>query len=102
MNGNEFGERLRHLINDRTSGGYAAFADDIGIGLGYGNAMMEEPFTVSNPSARLLMRMSARLSVSVGYLLGESPQVDPIITESKASWLPMAERFSEHKWSAGG
>ena len=87
MNGNEFGERLRHLINDRTSGGYAAFADDIGIGLGYGNAMMEEPFTVSNPSARLLMRMSARLSVSVGYLLGESPQVDPIITESKASWL---------------
>ena len=85
-NGNEFGERLRHLINDRTSGGYAAFAEDIGVGLSYVNAMMEEPFTVSNPSARILKRMSVRLQVGVGYLLGEAPQIDTLITESKASW----------------
>ena len=86
MNGNEFGKRLRLLIDDRI-GDYRMFADDIGVGLGYVKAMMEELFTVSNPSARILMRMSARLNVSVGYLLGESPQVDPVITESKASWL---------------
>ena len=85
INGNEFGERLRHLINDR-SGDYKAFADDIGISLDYVNAMMEEPFVVSNPSARLLKRMSLRLGASVSYLLGEIPQVDSVITESLASW----------------
>ena len=85
-NGNEFGERLRHLINDRTRGDYAAFAEDIGISLGYVNAMMEEPFTVSNPSTLILKRMSVRLQVGVGYLLGETPHVDTVITESKESW----------------
>ena len=57
---------------------------------------------MSNPNARLLRRMSVRLQVSVGYLLGEAPQVDTVMTESKASWDSMAERFYEHKWSAGG
>ena len=85
-NGNEFGERLRHLINDRIGGDYKEFADDMGVDLGYVNAMMAEPFVVSNPSARLLRRMSVRLKVGVGYLLGEAPRVDPVITESKASW----------------
>lgn len=84
-NGNKFGERLRHLINDRIVD-YIGFADDIGVGVSYVNAMMKEPFTVSNPSARLLRRMSVRLQVSVGYLLGEAPQVDTVMTESKASW----------------
>ena len=42
---------------------------------------------MSNPSARLLKRMSVKLRVSVGHLLGEAPQVDPIITESRASWV---------------
>lgn len=85
-NGNEFGERLRHLINDRIGGDYKEFADDMGVDLGYVNTMMAEPFVVSNPSGRLLRRMSVRLKVGVGYLLGEAPQVDPFITESKASW----------------
>ena len=85
MNGNNFGERLRHLINDRL-GDYATFADDIGISLGYVNTMMEEPFIVSNPSVLLLRRMSARLGVSVGHLLGETRQLDPVIVESTASW----------------
>ena len=85
MNGNEFGKRLRRLINDRSQD-YTTFADDIGVGLDYVNAMMEEPFTVSNPSARLLKRMSVCLGVSVGHLLGEASQVNPVITESTVSW----------------
>ena len=90
-NGNKFGERLRQLINERIAD-YTAFADDIGVSVGYLNAMMDEPFTVSNPSARILQRMSARLQVRVGYLLEEAPKVDPVITESRASW---------HQWLKG-
>lgn len=86
-NGNDFGARLRHLLHDRISGDYDAFAKDIGVSLGYIHAMMNEPFTVSNPSARILKRMSVCLEVSVGHLLGEAHLVDPVITESKASWL---------------
>ena len=86
-NGNDFGKRLRNLLHDRTSGDYEEFAKDIGVSLDYIHAMMAEPFTVSNPSVRILKRMSVRLQVSVGHLLGEAPQVDPVITESKASWL---------------
>ena len=91
-NGNEFGKRLRDLINDRIGGDYTEFADDIGVSVGYVNAMMDEPFAVSNPSARLLRRMSIRFDARVGYLLGETRQVDPVITESKASW---------HQWLKG-
>ena len=86
MNGNEFGKRLRDLINDRIGGDCAEFADDIGVSVSYVNAMMDEPFAVSNPSTRLLRRMSVRFDVHVGYLLGETPQVDPVMTESKGSW----------------
>lgn len=86
LNGNDFGERLRFLVNDRI-GDNETFADDIGISLTYLDAMMKEPLIVSNPSAGLLKRMSAKLRVSVGYLLGEAPQVDPIITESRISWV---------------
>ena len=86
LNGNDFGERLRLLINDRI-GDNETFADDIGISLGYLDAMLKEPLIVSNPSARLLKRMSVKLRVSVGHLLGEAPQVDPIITESRVSWV---------------
>ena len=85
-NGNEFGERLRHLINDRMEETTKSLPTTVGVDLGYVNTMMAEPFVVSNPSGRLLRRMSVRLKVGVGYLLGEAPQVDPVITESKASW----------------
>src|ERR1700722_2145532 len=49
--------------------------------------MMSEPLIVSNPSAQLLLRMASRLGVSVGYLLGESPDIDNVMSESKANWL---------------
>lgn len=85
LNGNDFGPRLRKLLDDRT-GDYQTFADDLGINLLYLQSLMDEPFTVSNPSARLLKRMSALLGVSVGYLLGETIETDPVLTESRATW----------------
>ena len=53
VNGNDFGKRLRALLDDR-SGDYQGFAADLGVNLLYVESLMNEPFTVSNPSARLL------------------------------------------------
>jgi hypothetical protein len=47
---------------------------------------MEEPFAVTNPSARLLRRMAILLCVNVGHLLGESIETDPVLTASNATW----------------
>jgi transcriptional regulator with XRE-family HTH domain len=85
LNGKRFGERLRGLISDR-SGDYQRFADELGIALHYVNALMDEPIAVSNPSALLLKRMASLLRVSVGHLIGESEEDDPIWIESNASW----------------
>lgn len=85
MNGNDFGQRLRGLLDDR-SGDYKGFAADLGINLLYLESLMNEPFTVSNPSARLLKRMSVLLSVSVGYLLGEAFETDSVLRESLGTW----------------
>jgi len=82
---NGFGERLRHLISDR-SGGYESFADELGVALHYLHALMDEPLSVSNPSAILLKRMAALLDVSIGHLIGEAEESDPIWIESNASW----------------
>src|SRR6266446_6077816 len=92
MNGNGFGKRLRALLNDRCRGDYAAFAEDLGVNLGYVQSLMDEPLVVSNPSARLLQRMSRLLSVRIGYLLGETTESDPVIMQSRASW---------HAWIEG-
>lgn len=70
MNGNDFGDRLRKLMDGR-SGDYIGVASDLGINLLYLESLMTEPFAVSNPSARLLRRMGLLLNVSVGYLLGK-------------------------------
>ena len=85
MNGNEFGERLRKLIDDR-SGDYIGFAANLGVNRLYLDSLMAEPFAVSNPSARLLKRISALLNVSVGYLLGETFETDPALRESLGTW----------------
>jgi transcriptional regulator with XRE-family HTH domain len=85
LNGKGFGQRLRRLISDR-SGDYEKFANELGIAVHYLNALMDEPIAVSNPSARLLKRMGSLLSVSVGHLMGEDKNEDPIWLESHASW----------------
>lgn len=85
VNGNDFGPRLRKLVDKRALDN-RAFAEELGVSLDYVQAMMEEPISVSNPSARLLKRMSTRLGESVGFLLGEKPQDDPIYRESKENW----------------
>jgi transcriptional regulator with XRE-family HTH domain len=85
MNGNTFGVRLRKLLDER-SGNYTELAADLGISLTYLHALLDEQFAVSNPSARLLKRMAARLGTSVAYLIGESEEADPIWVESRASW----------------
>lgn len=85
INGNDFGKRLRGLLDDR-SGDYQGFAADLGINLLYLESLMNEPFTVSNPSARLLKRMSSLLNVSVGYLLAEAFETDPVLQESLGTW----------------
>jgi len=73
-------------IDDRGAGDYIGLAEDLGINLLYLQSLMEEPFAVSNPSACLLKRISLLLDVSVGYLLGESVDTDPIVTESLCNW----------------
>ena len=85
MNGEGFGKRLRKLIEER-SGDYCQLAEELGISLAYLHAMMDEQFAVSNPSARLLKRISARLGTTVGFLIGESEEADPIWVESNDSW----------------
>jgi transcriptional regulator with XRE-family HTH domain len=85
LNGSGFGERLRKLIDAR-SGDYERFANDIGVGLPYVHALMDEHPSVSNPSLRLLKKMAAILGEGVAYLIGESEEADPIWTQTKASW----------------
>ncbi|MGA8086272.1 MAG: helix-turn-helix transcriptional regulator [Terracidiphilus sp.] len=85
VNGNDFGPRLRKLVDERALDN-RAFAEELGVGLDYVHAMMDEPISVSNPSARLLKRMSTRLGESVGFLLGEKQQDDAIYRESKENW----------------
>jgi transcriptional regulator with XRE-family HTH domain len=85
QNGSGFGERLRRLISDR-SGGYQSFADDLGVALHYLLALMDENLSVSNPSAILLKRMSSLLGISVGHLVGEAEDSDPVWIESNSSW----------------
>jgi len=89
-----FGMRLKRLILDRCGGDYPQCADDLGIGLDYLHRMMDEPFSVANPSARLLARISKRLSTTVGYLLAESEVADPIYVASNASWRQWADQSS--------
>lgn len=85
LNGKGFGPRLRQLISDRY-GDYQKFADEIGVALHYVHALMDESIAVSNPSIRLLQRMGSILRVSVGHLIGEGEEDDPIWVESNASW----------------
>jgi hypothetical protein len=90
MNGNDFGGRLRKLLDDRT-GDYLGFAADLGVNLLYLESLMTEPFAVSNPSARLLRRMGLLLKVSVGYLLGETFDTDPVLQGSLGTWNSWVE-----------
>jgi len=90
INGNEFGKRLRNLVDAR-AGDHLHFAEDIGISHSYLIAMMEEEVIVSNPSLRLLKRMAKVLNVPVGHLIGESKEVDPIWVLSHASWKEWIE-----------
>ena len=85
INGNGFGKRLRTLIDER-SGDHQQTAEKLGVNMSYLTTLMDEPFTVSNPSAKLLRRMSVLLQVSVGYLLGETAESDAVWVESMASW----------------
>jgi transcriptional regulator with XRE-family HTH domain len=80
-----FGDRLRKLLDDRV-GDYTSFANELGISLSYLHSLMDEPFAMTNPSARILQRMSYRLGVSISYLLGEDPELDPVYAESVANW----------------
>jgi transcriptional regulator with XRE-family HTH domain len=91
MNGDSFGKRLRRLIDDRCNADYIQFAADIGVSLLYLHKMMDEPFLVSNPSARLLKRMAHRLGERVAFLLGEAEENDPIWIASNASWRSWIE-----------
>jgi transcriptional regulator with XRE-family HTH domain len=85
MNRDNFGSRLKRLVDERARDN-RAFAEELGVSLDYVQAMMVEPISVSNPSARLLKRMSIRLGESVGFLLGEKQQDDATYRESKESW----------------
>jgi len=93
LNKDAFGSRLRKLVNDRC-GDYVQFASDLGISLAYLHNLMEEPFSVSNPSARLLDRMAVRLGERVAYLLGESEESDPVWIESNSSWRTWIDKTS--------
>lgn len=83
--GYQFGERLRSLLADRASD-EGRFAQELGVGLSYLQALLNESIAVTNPSACLLVRMSKLLDVSVGYLLGETAASDPIYIESVVNW----------------
>jgi transcriptional regulator with XRE-family HTH domain len=90
LNGHDFGERLRKLVNERGSD-YAKFADDVGVNLSYLHALMQEPFNMSNPSIKLLKRIAALLGESVGYLVGESERADAVWLSSQASFKEWVE-----------
>jgi hypothetical protein len=86
LNTTTFGARLKVLIDDRCGTDYRQLADELGISLTYLLTLMNEPFAVSNPSGRLLIRIASRLGERVAYLLGESDEMDPVWTESNAAW----------------
>ena len=65
---------------------YRTFAEELGVSLDYVLAMMVEPVAISNPSARLLERMSILLGESVGFLLGEKDKDDALYRESKENF----------------
>jgi transcriptional regulator with XRE-family HTH domain len=81
-----FGDRLRRLINDRCLTDFTQCAYDLGINLDYLHTLMNEPLSVSNPSAKLLARIARLLSTEVGYLVGEAEEADPVWVASMASW----------------
>ena len=49
MNGNDFGPRLKKLVDERARDN-KTFAEELGVSLDYLQAMMVEPIAVSNPS----------------------------------------------------
>ncbi len=81
-----FGDRLRLLIDDRCLTDYAQCAYDLGISHDYLLTLMNEPLSVSNPSAKLLARIARLLSTQIGYLMGEAEEADPVWVASMASW----------------
>ena len=85
MNGHDFGPRLKKLVDERVRDS-RAFAEELGVSLEYVQALMVEPLAVTNPSARLLERMSILLGESVGFLLGEKEKDDAIYRESKENF----------------
>jgi transcriptional regulator with XRE-family HTH domain len=85
LNGHEFGERLRRLMEKRITN-HSEFAAKLGVAPQYLDVLKHESFVVSNPSARLLKRLSALLGISVGYLLGESREADPVWINSHSTW----------------
>jgi len=85
INGHGFSERLCVLLEKRVTN-RAEFAAKLGVAQQYLDLLTHESFIVSNPSALLLRRLSVLLGVSVGYLLGESKEADPVWIESQASW----------------
>jgi len=95
MNGIDFGPRLKKLVDERVRD-YKAFAEELGVSLDYVLAMMVEPIAVSNPSARLLERMSILLGESVGFLLGEKEKDDAIYRESKENFYAWVRESEEN------
>lgn len=85
LNGHEFGDRLRHLLEKRVTN-HSDFAAKLGVARHYLDVLAHESFVVSNPSARVLKRLGVLLGVSVGYLLGESKDADPVWIQSQACW----------------
>jgi transcriptional regulator with XRE-family HTH domain len=85
VNGHGFGDRLDHLLEKRVAD-RGDFAAKLGVAQQYLDVMTHESFLVSNPSARLLKRLGVLLGVSVGYLLGDSKEADPVWIDSQASW----------------
>ena len=102
MNGNNFGPRLKKLVDERALDN-KSFAEELGVSLDYVQAMMVEPISISNPSARLLERMSILLGESVGFLLGEKQQDDAIYRESKETynaWVRESEETVDARTAA--
>lgn len=85
MNFDGFGPRLKRLIDERI-GDYQQFAHELGVNVAYLQTLMEQPFSVSNPSGRLLTRMAALLQERVGYLIGESEEADAVWVQSNLAW----------------
>lgn len=81
----DFRTRLSALIKDRC-GNNLTFSRRLGVNIRCVDALLNESLAVSNPSAQLLKRMSIILHVTVGYLLGETEETDPIWAESMANW----------------